>query len=531
MYKLLLRMLSVMLVVSLITINCGQKQYDILILNGSVIDGSGKKAFQSDIGISGDKIIALGDLKDESASTIIDADGLVVAPGFIDIHTHCDRGILKMPDNENYIYQGVTTVVGGNCGGSPGNLKEFFSEVKEVRPSTNIAVLVGHNTVRREAMGLSDREPTDEELSKMKLLVKQAMQDGAIGLSTGLGYTPGMYSKTEEIIELNKVIGEYGGIYASHIRDQGLKMYDSVEEAIRIGEEGGTRVQISHLKLSIDKYWGEADKLAKIVQDARDRGLEVYTDQYPYIAASTSLTIIFPAWSLADGKLKERLQYPGLREKIKKEVFTFGRMKTYRHRDMLSVIQICSYKPDPSFEGKNLRQILEMRGIQPTRDNAVELAIEIIENGGASCVFFFMDEGDVADIMKQQYNMIASDGSVIQYGKGVPHPRSYGTFPRVLGKYIRNDNIMPLETAIYKMTSLPAQSLRYTDRGLIEVGKKADIVVFDKEEISDKATFQAPHQFSVGVNYVIVNGTLTVKDGKLTGKRSGLPLYGPGLHK
>ncbi len=508
---------------------CGTVQhFDILIQGGTVVDGQGKPGFLADVGISGDRIEYIGKKKKNTGTTIIDATGLVVAPGFIDIHTHCDRGILSQPDNKNYILQGVTTVIGGNCGGSPLSIKDYFEQVKTKAISTNIAVYIGHNTIRQKVMGLEDRAPTAEELLQMKDYVHQAMKDGALGLSTGLGYTPGLFSKTEEIIMLNSVVGEYSGMYASHIRDQGLGMYESVEEAIRIGREGGTRVQISHLKLSTDKLWGETKQLHSIFDKAIQEGVEVYSDEYPYIAASTGLSVIFPPWSLSGGKLKEYIQNPDTKERLKKEMFHTGRMKTYKDRDMLSALQIASYRSNPEYEGKTLREILILRGENPTLENGAELVMEMQSKGGASCVFFLMDEDDVATIMKYSFNMIGSDGGVIRFERGVPHPRSYGTFPRVLGKYVREDKHLSLEEAIHKMTALPAKSLRFEDRGVLAPQKLADVVVFDPKTVKDLATFDNPHQYPTGIEVVIVNGVITVQDGTFTETRGGRAIFGPG---
>jgi N-acyl-D-amino-acid deacylase len=505
------------------------QKFDIVIVNGTVIDGTGEKGYKADVGITGDRITAIGDLKKAAAQKTIDAKDLVISPGFIDIHTHCDRGILRQPENKNYILQGVTTVVGGNCGGSPLDMKAFMVKVTEKIPSTNIAVLIGHNTVRQKVMGMEGREPTPEELKQMENLVDEAMKDGAIGLSTGLGYAPGMFSKTDEVIALNKVAGKYGGMYASHIRDQGLGMYDSLEEAIEIGRKGGTRVQVSHLKLSLDKIWGEAAKLDAVFQKAIKEGIEIYSDEYPYVAASTSIGAIFPSWSLEGGKLQAHLKDPGSRARIKKEFFSTGRMKSYRNRDMLAAIQIASYRAEPSYEGKNLREILEKRGVEPNLENGADLVMEIQSKGGASCVFFLMDEKDVMEIMNLPFNMIGSDGGVVPFGRGVPHPRSYGTFPRVLGKYVREEKALSLETAIHKMTELPAKSIRLKERGVLKKGMFADIVVFDPESVKDTATYAAPHQYPLGILHVLVNGAHTVENRRLTENLAGRPLYGPGM--
>lgn len=522
------RTMVLMFVLALLISCSPSQQFDILITGGTVIDGSGKPEFKADIGIQGDKIVYIGKKRRNTGLTTIDATNLIVAPGFIDIHTHCDRGIISQPENKNYILQGVTTVIGGNCGGSPLDIKGYFNRVQKKSIATNIAVYIGHNTVRQKVMGSEDRAPTEEELTQMEEFVQQAMKDGAIGLSTGLGYTPGMFADTDEIIALNKVVGIYGGMYASHIRDQGLGMYDSVEEAIRIGREGSTRVQISHLKLSIDKLWGETDKLYQVIENARKEGVEVYTDEYPYIAASTGLSVIFPNWSLAGGKLREHLQNPETRERLKKEMFHTGRMKSYRDRDMLAALQIASYRANREYEGKTLRDILIMRDTEPTLKNGAELVMEMQSKGGASLVFFLMDEEDVSAIMKYPFNMIGSDGGVITFDRGVPHPRSYGTFPRVLGKYVREEGRLTLEEAIYKMTSLPAKSLRFEDRGSLSKQKQADLVIFNPETVNDTATFDKPHQYPSGISHVIVNGVLTVNKGELTGNFGGRTIYGPG---
>ena len=524
--------LSLLLILSFLSIwfiACGSAlHFDILITGGTVIDGLGQSGFSADIGITGDRIEYIGKKKKVTGTTTLDATGLVVAPGFIDIHTHCDRGLLNQPDNKNYILQGVTTVIGGNCGDSPLDIKDYFDQVDTKAISTNIAIYVGHNKIRMNVMGLEDRAPTADELAQMEGYVHQAMKDGALGLSTGLGYTPGMFSETEEIISLNKVVGDYDGMYASHIRDQGMGMFTSVEEAIRIGREGGTRVQISHLKLSIDELWGETDQLYGIIEKARQEGVEVYTDEYPYVAASTGLSIIFPPWSLSGGRLKEHMENPDTRNRLKKEMFHFGRLKTHRDRDMLSAVKIASYRDNPEYEGKTLRDILLLRGIEPTLENGAELVMEMQSQGGASCVYFLMDEADVTAIMKYPFNMIGSDGSITRFERGIPHPRSYGTFPRVLGKYVREDKSLSLEEAIHKMTALPSQSLRFENRGIIAEQKFADLVVFDPETIKDTATFDKPHQYPIGIKHVLVNGIITVQDGALTDGRGGRIIFGPG---
>lgn len=503
-------------------------KYDVIIRHGQVIDGSGAAGVQVDVGIKDGKIAAIGDLSEEHASRELDASGQVVAPGFIDMHTHTERKIRELPAVENYIRQGVTTLVGGNCGGSPLPVGEFLHEVDSIGIAPNLALLVGHNTVRRAVMGSENREPTPDELAQMQKLVEQAMQEGAFGMSTGLKYIPGAYSKTDEVVVLAKVVARYGGFYATHMREEGLGLLEAVAEAIEIGRQAGVPVQISHHKAVGKSMWGSSAKTLQMVDDAVAEGLDVMLDQYPYTATSTGLTVVFPAWSLEGGKEKiiERLQTPAVR-KLMKEGIVKNILYDRGGGDPASIV-VSSFPADSTLEGMNLAEITQLRGKKPTPENAAEVLMDLQLEGGGRGIYHCLNEDDVKRIMQHPLVMHGSDGATIEFGKAKPHPRSYGTYPRVLGRYVREQHVLPLEEAIRKMTSLPAKRLKLTDRGLLKEGMWADVVVFDPETVIDRATWTEPHQYPEGISYVLVNGTLVVDAGAWTGKFPGRVLYGPG---
>lgn len=501
--------------------------FTIILEGGIIYDGQGNAAFVADIGIRGRRIAAIGDLAEQRAGLRLDVRGLAVAPGFIDIHSHALRnppeqsGLFRHPLAENYIRQGVTTAIGGPDGGSAYPIGEVLAQLETTPSAINFGTLVGHGTVRRLVMGNENRTPTSEELDEMKALVEAAMQEGAFGLSSGLKYVPGAYAETEEVIELAKVAGAYGGLYKSHMRDEGLELLASVEETIRIGEKGGLPTQLTHHKV-IGKYmWGHSTETLRMVDEARTRGVDVTIDQYPYIASSTSLTILFPAWSLEGSfdDLKARLNNVDTRARIK-EAIIFN-LDRDRGGGNPANVAIANCPWDTTLNGKNLAIILEERGQPVTVPNAAELAMELQEKGGFQGIFFAMDEVDVKRIMQHPMTMVASDGGIPTPGVGVPHPRNYGTFPRVLGDYVRQQNILLLEEAIRKMTSLPAQRLRLPGRGALQAGAIADLVVFNPDSIIDTATFQEPHQYATGVSHVVVSGQLVLHDGAMTGLRPG----------
>lgn len=512
---------------------CGKAQpgFDLIIKGGTVIDGSGTAGFVGDIGITGDRIVKIGRINGSPAPTVIDAKGLVVTPGFIDVHTHCDRAIAEVPTVDNYILQGVTTIIGGNCGGHPYPVSELFSKIEETGTAPNFGTLIGHNTIRREVMGMAMEPPTAEQMEHMKALLRQEMQAGGLGLSTGLAYLPGTYSDTAELVELGSVVALFGGLYATHLRDQAEGITESIEEALLVGEKNGIPVQISHIKLADDKVWGELERITHPVEQARARGIEVYLDQYPYTATSSGFTSSFPSWAFEGGRerflerLNDREQFIRFKDHIIRK-----RLTSSRGIDRLETIYIASYRHEPGYQGKNLKEILLEQDREPSVDNAARLIIEIQENGGAQGVFFQMDESDVEALMKLDYTMHASDGGIQVPGQGVPHPRNYGTFPRIISLYVKDRGVLKLDEAVSKMTSLPAAAFRIEKRGRLEEGCFADITIFDFQRFSDTATFSAPHQYSRGLEYVIVNGEIVVEHEQLTGRLPGRVIYGPGKH-
>ncbi len=528
-YKILLFFIG--LAVFFYSLSCTSlwKPYDLVIKNGFIIDGTGNPWFKSDIGVKKKKIVKIGFIDKNQAKKSIDAQNLIVCPGFIDIHTHCDRGIVKVPTVDNYIHQGVTTVIGGNCGGHPFPMKKLFEKIEDRGISVNFGCLVGHNIIRREVMGFKMSAPTEGEMEKMKSLIDEEMKAGALGFSTGLSYLPGIYSETEEIVQLVSVVARYGGIYATHLRDQGSHITEAIEEAIEIGEKNNIPVQISHIKLADDAVWHQLERITKPVEEARKRGVEVTLDQYPYTATSSGFTSSFPSWAFEGGKenFLERLKDKEAYEKIKSFIIK-RRLTSTKGINKPETIYIARSEKFPGYEGKNLKEILLALDKKPTVDNAADLIIEIQKNGGASGVFFQMDKKDVEDLMRLRYNMHASDGGVRVLGKGVPHPRNYGTFPRVIARYVREKGILSLEEAVRKMTSLPAQTLRLKERGIIRVGLYADLTIFDRHTFEDKANFSNPHQYSQGLMHLIVNGELVVENGKYTGNLPGMIIYGYG---
>ena len=507
-----------------------ESSFSLVLEGGSVWKGSGSKPTIADIGIRGDRITAIGDLAGLDAKQRIAVDGLDVMPGFIDIHSHAVRGsrkksgIFTHPDAENYIRQGVTTIIGGPDGSSDLSVAKLLEDLESRPASINFGTFIGHNTVRNEVMGRENRAPTGEELEAMKQLVETGMLDGAFGLSSGLKYIPGAYSETEEVIELARVAGEYHGIYISHMREEGLDLVKSVKETIRIGEEGNLPAQITHHKAMGVEMWGASIETLALVDAANARGVDISSDQYPYAASSTGISVLFPAWSLAGTNEEQlaRFNDPETRAHIK-EGIVFNLIHD-RGGDDPARVAIANCEWDVSLNGKNFAEILRERGQPVNMDAAAELALDIQERGGCSGVFHAMSEEDVARIMQHSRTMIASDGGIFVAGEGVPHPRNYGSFARVLAYYVREKKIIPAGEAIHKMTKMPAERIGLHDRGRIEVGAMADITVLDLETVKDHASFKQPHQLATGVQHVLVNGVLVLNNGEMTGKRPGRAL-------
>lgn len=496
--------------------------YDVVIKNARVVDGTGNPWFKADIAIKNGRIAKVGIIPDTAGKQIIDAKNQIVAPGFIDVHAHTEN-IFDFPDAENFIRMGVTTLVTGNCGGSVTEVGTFLGRYAETPLAVNLATLVAHGSVRAKILGSQNRAPSPEELQKMEAIVDRAMKDGAVGLSTGLIYVPGTYAKTDEIVSLARVAKKYNGVYASHIRSEGDKVMEAITEAINIGEQTGIPVEISHFKISSKRLWGRTDDTLGLVRAAREKGLPVTVDQYAYTASSTSLDTMIPSWALEGGRDegRKRLADEATRKKIIKEMKE--NLKESKFKDY-SYANVANHSADKSINGKNIKEIAKLKLGKDNTDAQINEIIELYKAGGAGMVFHKMDEKDVQNIMREPFTMIASDSGVRSFGEGVPHPRGYGNNVRVLGKYVREMKIITLEDAIRKMTSLPAQTFNLRDRGLIKEGFAADLVIFDEKTIADKATFENPHQYPVGISYVLVNGTTTFADGQMTKKHSGMPL-------
>jgi len=498
-----------------------QPAYDLLIVNGTIVDGSGAPAFESDIAVVGDEIVKIGDLDEAGAARVIDASGSVVSPGFIDLHNHADRNIQDNPGIENYLYQGVTTILAGNCGNSPVHFDEYFKSIEETGVALNLGLLIGHNDTRAEVMGNANRAPTPEEQLQMNALVKAAMDAGAFGMSTGLIYLPGTYSETDEIISLARVVAGEGGIYASHMRNEFDLVVEAIEEAIAIGREAGLPVQISHFKVADNTMWGDSTITLGLVESARAEGLDVTVDQYPYTAGSTGLINVIPAWARAGSKedFQARLDDPETRARIKAEAI--GILNGARAAGDLSRITIASFPNHPEYSGKTMAEVTVMNGREPTIENGAEVAMEILYAGGGSAIYHMMVEEDVRRIMQAPFTIIASDGSAVPYEKNVPHLRNYGTFPRVLARYVRDEGVLSLEEAIHKMSGLPASRINLATRGVLAEGMTADINIFEPEAVSDNDDWASPHQYAVGFSYVIIGGVPVIDAGTRTSEFPG----------
>jgi N-acyl-D-amino-acid deacylase len=500
---------------------------DILIRNGRIIDGTGNSWFYGDVAIRDGKILSVGRSLNYNAAKIIDARNKIVSPGFIDVHTHLEDDEKRNPNATNFILDGVTTCITGNCGSSNTNISKYLGWIDSLKTSINIATLVGHNDVRKAVMGRANRDATAEEMKKMEEIVDRAMKDGAVGLSTGLIYIPGTYTKTPEIVSLARIASRYGGVYATHMRDEGDSVTYAIEEALTIGREANIPVQISHFKLSGQHNWGRSKTTVPMIENARKQGIEVTIDQYPYTASSTSISTLIPDEILADGQdsIKARLQRPEIRKYVIRSMLDRLKKRKLKH---FSYAVVAYFAPDTSYNGKSIEQINRMKGRKHKAKEEAQTVIDIMMAGGASAVFHGMSEDDVKRIMKYPYNMFASDASIRVFGFGSPHPRGYGTNARVLSKYVREEKVISLEEAVRRMTSLPAQKFNLRDRGLLREGYAADLLIFDENKVRDASTFEKPHAYSEGFEVVIVNGVITVEDGKHLGVRAGRALYGNG---
>jgi len=499
------------------------QEADYIIRNGKLIDGTGNQWQIKDVAIINNKIAAIGTLSNWKGKKEIDAKGLIVAPGFIDVHAHIEGGETRNPLATNFIYDGVTSVITGNCGGSADHMKAYFDYIDSLGMSINVAALMGHNNIRKQVMGTANRHATAQEMQKMEAIADKAMKEGAVGMSTGLIYIPGTFAPTEEVVALAKVVAQNGGVYASHIRNEEDKVAEAVKEAIEIGRQAKLPVEISHFKVNGQNNWGRSDETLNLVKNARKEGIEVTIDQYPYTASSTNLGILLPDWVLADGQdsILARLKNPSIRAKVKAHSIDLIKRRGLTHFDYAFV---ANFKADTNYNGKNIRQINLIRG---QKDNALaeaETIVQMMELGGAQMVYHGMGDKDVKNIMAYPFNMAASDAGIAVMGLSRPHPRAYGTNARVLGKYVREEKVMSLEEAIRRMTSLPANKFNFKERGILKEGFFADLVVFNENEVTDMATFENPHQFSKGFKFVFVNGAMTVENGVHNGTRKGIAI-------
>lgn len=526
-----------------------RNQFELIIKNGMILDGTGSPAIKKDLGIIGGKIAAIADLSLATADRIIDANELVVSPGFIDIHTHTDTELLVNPKAESKIRQGVTTEVSGNCGYSPFPLNEddfselnqnlqekyglqvtwkdiagFLQMLEKKRISMNYATFTGHGTLRSSIIGKNDVQPTSDQLEQMKQVLARSIENGSLGLSTGLEYAPGSYASTEEIIELCKTVSKYNGVYATHVRNEDDRVEEAIQEALRICQAADVSIQISHFKACNQSNWHKVDHMLQMIQRAAESGLPVHADRYPYIAYGTGLSIFLPLWS-RQGSTEEilaRLEDENLIPKIKEYVAARGERIGGWER---VVISSCFTEKNKEWEGKSIQECAESASKSPV-EFIRSLLIE--EKNQASIVGFAMNEDNLKKVLASPLMMIGSDGrAVAPYGKlstGKPHPRYYGTFPRVLGTYCREEKVFDLPTAVEKMTFMPAQKLGLQKRGMIAKGSYADLTLFNPETIIDNATFVDPHKFPTGIEYVIVNGKVTIENGDHTGERAGVVL-------
>jgi N-acyl-D-aspartate/D-glutamate deacylase len=501
--------------------------FDVVLAGGTVVDGLGNFRFQADLGIKGDRIIAISDagLTGADAGEIVDVSGLIVAPGFIDNHAHIQTTIHEHPLAENFTRQGITTIIAAlHSGDQPWPLDEYAMSL-DVAP--NVGFFAGHTWTRQQVLGLENRPPDHDELQAMRDLVEASMKQGALGLSTGLLYVPANYAETEEVIELAKVAAAYGGIYVTHMRNEATGLLDSVNETIRIAEEADIPVHINHHKAVGVAQWGWSEQSLALIDDARARGVDIVHDLYPYTASSTRSAVLFPQWVLAGGPedFAARVTDPQLLPQIKEEMREI--FMNDRTGGDLRRLQIRVLPSDESYNGRTVADMAADRGLPNDVDTGIDLVIELQLQGGFSAIFHAMDEQDVIRIMQHPLAMIETDGDPVAWGDGYPHPRSYGAFPRVLARYVRELGVLTLEEAIRKMTSMPADQYNQNERGRIAEGAFADITIFDADTVQDQATYTDPHRYPTGIEHVMINGQFVIKSGALTGERPGTWIRGP----
>jgi N-acyl-D-aspartate/D-glutamate deacylase len=496
-----------------------QTTYDLILRHGMVLDGTGNPWYRADVAVQGDRIAAVGDLSEARGRREVDASRLYVAPGFIDVHSHAGPG-LATPELSGawpLLAQGITTVFVNPDGGGPSDLVAQRAALEADGLGVNVAQLVPHGTIHESVIGVDDRDPTPAELQRMKGMVRTGMESGAFGFSSGLFYTPANFSKTNEVVEMAKVAAEFGGAYTSHIRDESdytVGLMAAVDEVITVAREAGLPGVVSHVKALGPHVWGYSSAIVERIEGARRRGIEVWADQYPYEASGSGVqSALVPRWAQegGDAAMVARLDDPATRDRLRREMW-----ENLDRRGGADRLQIRRFEPDPSLEGKTLQRVAEAAGVDP-----IEMAARLLKRGGASFVSFNMNPRDVDTLMRQPWTMTSTDGDLVPMGEGVPHPRSYGTYPRKLRLYVQEKGVIDLAQAVRSMTSLPAAVFRVRDRGEIRAGAFADLVVFDLDKVRDLATFQEPHQISQGMAYVLVNGRMTVDETRPTDTRAG----------
>ena len=529
--------------------------YDLVIRNGTVVDGTGRARFGADVGVRDGLIACVGTIERAEGERVLDAAGHVVAPGFVDVHVHVER---NLPDSApfkapNFTRQGVTTVITGNCGSSSLSVREVLDRLDRYGAQLNVATLVGHNSVRRRVMERADRTPNPREMDEMRQLVANAMDEGALGLSTGLAYVPGTYAKGDEVVELARVAAERGGLYVSHVRDEGLHGYSAIKEALEIGERAGLPVHVSHFKASGRSQWGASQLRLSLIDEALRKGQRITIDQYPYVASSTSLDLMLPRWALAEdaGRIAQRLRDPATRARVRTEMI--AQLRNVGWQDY-SFARVAYCPSDLGLNGKTIPQIAaslfrpivtrkaDLRKSERAVDVSQELnaavdspapqierqadaILDLMIRGGAQMIYFDMAEADLLTIMAHQDTMFGSDSAVrTEDTKAVPHPRGSGTFPRVLARYVREAGVLKLEEAVRRMTSLPAQTFGLSGRGRIVEGHHADIVIFRENEIVDRATYDDPLAAPAGVSYVLVNGSIVLERDRPTDAVPGMAI-------
>ncbi len=507
------------LCLNIFVISCNREiEFDLLFKNGIIVDGTGANRYIADIAIKDDRISLIKKgISKSKAIKVLDIEGLIVAPGFWDNHAHLDN-LDKYPNAENFIRQGITTILASlHSQDQPFPMDKYIEQTKM---APNIGLFSGHTWIRKRVMGLENRSPTDEELTWMMALVDSSMQQGALGLSTGLEYVPAVFAKTDEILELAKIAARYKGIYVTHMRDEGVRVIDSIRETLEIAKNADIPVQINHHKVTGAAHWGMTKKTLALLDSATAQGLQVAHDVYPYTAFSTYSDILFPGWVLAGGvdSFKTRVNDIKIRSKMIAEMQTIFLQQTGSGPESIQFRKLDLY---PNMQGKTLANFLQERNRPVTIDEAINAMIEFQIQGGFIGIFEGMSEEDVIRIVRHPKAMFETDGDLVEPGKGFPHPRSYGSFPRILAKYVRDEKVLTLEQAVQKMTSLPALWIGQNERGFIREGAIADMTVFDLNSIQDNATYIDPHRYSTGIIHVIINGVMVLYNSKMTGELPG----------